>query len=59
MTRRSYKARVAASKARIDLDLEDLARRNPGLSPEAFQRLARERLNIAVAPDHAAALTGR
>jgi len=56
MTAKAYKARIAASKAALDADLATLAAANPGLSPQAFQALARAKLNTPITLDYAAEL---
>lgn len=48
-----YRKRIAASKARLDEDLKELASENPGIGADEFVELARARLNCPVDPEYA------
>ena len=59
MSTKSYRNRIAASKAAIELDCEAVAAANPTLDARELRDLIKEERNIPVTEEYAEELVGR
>lgn len=59
MVGKGYYKRIAASKASLDLELEELAEANPHLNSDEFKELAREKFSCTITENYAEDLVAR
>jgi len=54
-----YNNRIAASKARLDIELRNFAKRMSHHKPADFVEMVRQRFNVPVTEDYAKELLGK